>query len=160
MSAEEATRPSRALGDDFVGFLKLAIVFGAIVVIAKSIQLFSRHARRQYRHSFFAARGFWLAAIGINLTWWGYIGWGTALLHHEPTWGGLVLIAMGLAAVVRLIYENVRSTEPLYGFFGSILQLVLFFPVALYGIPLLAITLLFLLFATFKAGPAWFADHE
>ncbi|WP_330999242.1 hypothetical protein [Burkholderia cepacia] len=126
-----------------MGLLKLAIVFGAIVVIAKSIQFFSRHARRQYRHSFFAARGFWLAAIGINLTWWGYIGWGTALLHHEPTWGGLVLIAMGIAAVVRLIYENIRNTGPIYGFFGSILQLVLFFPVALYGIPLLAITLLF-----------------
>ena len=143
-----------------MGFLKLAIVFGTIIVIAKSIQLFSRHSRRQYGYSFFTARGFWLAAIGINFAWWGYLGWGTALLHHEPTWGGPVLIAMGLAAIVRLIYDNVRSTGPAYGFCGSVLQLVLFFPVALYSIPLLAITFLLLLFATFKAGPAWLADRE
>ncbi|MPV71481.1 hypothetical protein [Burkholderia sp. BE17] len=141
-------------------FLKLAIIFGIVITIAKGIQLFSRHSRRQYGYSFFTARGFWLAAVGINLTWWGYVGWGTALLHHEPTWAGLVLMAMGLAAVIRLIYENVRNTAPKYGVPGSILQLVLFFPVAVYGIPLLAITFLFLLVVTFKAGPAWFSDRE
>ncbi|WP_175824494.1 hypothetical protein [Burkholderia cepacia] len=143
-----------------MGFLKLAIVFGTIVAIAKGIQLFSHHARRKYGYSFFTVRGFWLAAIGINFVWWGYIGWGTAWLHHEPTRGGLVLMAMGLAAVIRLIYENVQSVGAAYGFCGSVLQLVLFFPVVLYGMPLLAITVLFLLFATFKAGPAWFADRE
>lgn len=141
-------------------FLKLAIIVGTVIAIAKSIQLFSRHSRHQYGYSFFTARGFWLAAVGINLTWWGYVGWGTALLHREPAWAGLVLVAMGLAAVIRLIYENVRNTAPIYGVSGSILQLVLFFPVAVYGIPLLAITFLFLFFVTYKAGPAWFSDRE
>ncbi|KVG59964.1 hypothetical protein WT23_08280 [Burkholderia territorii] len=143
-----------------MGFLKLAIVCGVIVAIATGIQRFSHFARRRYRYSFFTARGFWLAVIGINFTWLGCVGWASASLHHEPTWGGLVLIAMGLAAVLRLTYENVCSTGCLYGFSGSVLQLALFFPVAFYGIALLVITLLFLLFATFKAGPAWFADHE
>ncbi|MGU7811658.1 hypothetical protein [Burkholderia sp. AW49-1] len=143
-----------------MAFLKLSIVFGTIIVIAKSVQLFSHHVRRQYGYRFFTVRGFWLAAIGINLMWWGFFGWGTALLRHEPTWSGLVLMAMGLAVVLRLIYENVRGTGATYGFCGSALQLILFFPVALYGIPLLAIAFLFLLFATFKAGPAWFADHD
>ncbi|WP_341773162.1 hypothetical protein [Burkholderia anthina] len=143
-----------------VEFLKLAIIFGTVIAIAKSIQLFSRHSRHQYGYSFFTARGFWLAAVGINLTWWGYVGWGTALLHHEPTWAGLVLMAMGLAAVIRLIYDNIRNTTPLYGVPGSILQLVLFFPVAVYGIPLLAIAFLFLLVVTFRAGPAYFSDRK
>ncbi|RQR24994.1 hypothetical protein [Burkholderia sp. Bp9142] len=141
-------------------FLRLAIIFGTVIAIAKSVQLFSRHSRHRYGYSFFTACGFWLAAVGINLTWWGYVGWGTAILRHEPAWAGLVLVAMGLAAVIWLIYENVRNTAPIYGVSGSILQLVLFFPVAVYGIPLLAITLLFLLFVTFKAGPAWFSDRE
>ncbi|HDR9483096.1 TPA: hypothetical protein QDC20_000190 [Burkholderia aenigmatica] len=141
-------------------FLKLAIILGTVIAIAKSIQLFRRHSRRRYGYSFFTARGFWLAAVGINLIWWGYIGWGTALLHHESMWAGLVLMAMGLAAVIRLIYENVRNTALMYGVPGSILQLMLFFPVAVYGIPLLAITFLFLLVVTFKAGPTWFSDRE
>jgi hypothetical protein len=143
-----------------VGFLKLVVVYGAIVVLAKGIQLFSRHSRHQYGYSFFTARGFWLAAIGINLIWWGYIGWGTARLHHESTWSGLLLIATGLATVARLIYENVRRTGFINGPCGTAMQLVLFFPVALYGVPLLAITILFLLFATFKVGPVWLVDRE
>jgi len=40
----------------------------------------------------------------------------------------------------------------------SSLQLMLFFPVALYGIPLLVIALLFLLFATYRGAPAWLID--
>lgn len=159
MSTNEAP-PGPALEEHSVAFLKLAIAFGTIIAIAKSIQLFGHHARRQYGYSFFTARGFWLAAIGINLVWWGYFGWGAALLRHGPTWSGLVLMAMGLAAVIRLIYENVRGTGAVHGFCGSVLQFMLFFPVALYGVPLLAIALLFLLFATFKAGPVWFADRE
>ncbi|WP_179403782.1 hypothetical protein [Burkholderia guangdongensis] len=139
--------------------LKLAIILGAVVGIAKGTQLFGRHCRRRFDYSFFTARGFWLAAIGINFLWWGYVAWGTAFLHHEPTSGCIVLMATGLAAVVWLIYENIRDTNLPYGAGGSALQLVLFFPVALYGIPLLAITLLFLLFATFKAGPVWFIDR-
>lgn len=139
--------------------LKLAIILGAVAGIAKGMQLSSRHCRRRFSYSFFTARGFWLAAIGINLLWWGYVAWGNAFLHHEPTSSGVVLMTMGLAAVAWLIYENVRDTNLPYGAGGSALQLALFFPVALYGIPLLAITLLFLLFATFKAGPVWFIDR-
>ncbi|AIO35492.1 putative membrane protein [Burkholderia cenocepacia] len=140
--------------------LKLAIILGAVAGIAKGIQLFGRHCQHRFGYRLFTARGFWLAAFGINLLWWGYVAWGTAFLHHGQTSGGMVLMAMGLAAVAWLLYENVRDTSLLYGVGGSALQLVLFFPAALYGIPLLAITLLFLLFATFKAGPAWFIDRE
>ena len=71
-----------------------------------------------------------------------------------------MLIAMGLAAAIWLIRDNIRATGLAYGAGGSALQLVLFFPVALYGVPLLAIALLFLLFLTFKAGPAWLKTPE
>jgi len=139
-----------------VELLKLALTLGAVVGLAKGIQLFSRHCRRRFGRSFFSVRGFWIAAIGINLLWWGYVAWGTALLRHEPISGSLILMATGLAAVLWLVRANVRDTDLLYGTSGSALQLVVFFPVALYGVPLLAFTLLFLLFASFKAGPAWF----
>lgn len=67
-------------------------------------------------------------------------------------------MALGIAAAGWLIYENVHSTNALYGIAGSSLQLVLFFPVALYGLPLLAIALIFLLFATYKGAPVWLID--
>ncbi|VWB62891.1 hypothetical protein BLA23254_02915 [Burkholderia lata] len=139
--------------------LKIAIMLGIVTGITKGIQLFGHHCRCRFGYSFFTLRGLWLAAIGINLLWWGYVAWGTAILHHEPTSGGVVLMTMGFAAVMWLIIENVRDTDLPFGVGGSMLQLVLFFPVALYGIPILAITLLFLLFATFKAGPVWFIDR-
>ncbi len=68
-------------------------------------------------------------------------------------------MALGIAAAAWLIYENVRATDTLYGVVGSSLQLVLFFPVALYGLPLLAIALIFLLFATYKGPPVWLIDQ-
>jgi hypothetical protein len=139
--------------------LKLALVLSAIVGIAKGIQLFSRHCRRRFGYRLFTKRGFWLAAIGINFLWWGFYAWGTAYLHHDPQSGGVVLMGMGLAAIAWLIYENIRDTDILHGTGGSALQLVLFFPLAIYGVPMLLISILFLLFLTAKAGPAvWFAD--
>lgn len=140
-------------------FLKLAITLGAVVGIAKGIQLFSRHCRRRFGYHLFTKRGFWLAAIGINLLWWGFYAWGTAYLRHTPQPGGIVLMGMGLIAVAWLIYENIRDTDLPHGIGGSALQLVLFFPLAIYGVPMLLITLLFLLFATFRAGPAaWLVE--
>jgi FtsH-binding integral membrane protein len=138
-----------------MAMLKLAIAVGFLLAAARGIQLFGRHCRQRFGRSVFTVRGFWLAIIAINLVWWGYYAWATAPLHQAPAFGGLILILVGVAAVARLIRENVRNTNVLYGVGGSLLQLVLFFPVALYGIPLLVIALIFLLFATYKGAPAW-----
>ncbi|MEM5343667.1 hypothetical protein [Paraburkholderia azotifigens] len=139
-----------------MGLLKFLIILGVASGVAKGIQLFSHHCRQRFGYSFFTVRGFWLAAIGINLLWWGYVAWGTAFVHHEPTFVGIVLMAIGLAVVARLVFMNLQDTNLPYGAAGSALQFALFFPVALYGLPILAITLLFLLFATFKAAPVRF----
>lgn len=136
-------------------FMKLFLFLGILTVAAKGIQLFSRRCRRRFGYSFFRARGFWLAAVGINFLWWGYSFWATAQLRHILLTGGLILLAMGFAATTWLIFENVRDTDLLHGIGGSALQLTLFFPLALYGIPLLVIMLFFLIFAAYKGAPAW-----
>lgn len=141
-----------------MALLKLAVVVGILLGTARAIRLSGRHCRDRFGHSFLTARGFWLAAIAINFLWWGYYAWATAALHHTPPSGGLALMALGIAAAGWLIYENVHATNALYGVAGSSLQLVLFFPVALYGLPLLAIALIFLLFATYKGAPVWLID--
>lgn len=138
--------------------LNLSISLVILFCLAKGIRLFTRHCRGRFGRSFFSIRGFWLAMIAINSLWSGYYFWVTAPWRHTPPSGGLILLAIGIAAAAWLIYENVRDTDLLHGIGGSSLQLVLFFPVALYGIPLLVIAMLFLLFATYKGGPAWFVD--
>lgn len=141
-----------------MALLKLAVVVGILLVTARGLQLFGRHYQGRFGHSLFTARGFWLAAIAINFLWWGYYAWATSALHHVQPSGGLALVALGAAAAGWLVYENVHATNALYGVVGSSLQLVLFFPVALYGLPLLAIALIFLLFATYKGAPGWLID--
>jgi hypothetical protein len=141
-----------------MALLKLAVVVGILLGTVRAIQLCGHQCRDRFGHSFFTARGFWLAAIAINFLWWGYYAWATAALHHAQPSGGLALMALGTAAAGWLIYENVRGTDAFYGVVGSTLQLVLFFPVALYGIPLLVIALIFLLFATYKGAPVWLID--
>jgi hypothetical protein len=141
-----------------MSILNLAIRLGILFGFVLGIRLFSRHCRQRFGYNFFTIHGFWLAAIAINFLWWGYYFWVTAPLRHTPSSGGFILVAMGIAVAAWLIHENVRDTDLLHGIGGASLQLVLFFPVGLYGIPLLLIAMLFLLFATYKGGPAWFVD--
>ncbi|MEX3960306.1 hypothetical protein B0G57_12629 [Trinickia symbiotica] len=139
--------------------LKVAITVGILLAIARGIRQFDRHCRQRFGRNILTVRGFWLAAVAINFLWWGYYAWVTAPLHHVPAYGGLILVTLGIGTVANLIHENVRGTNVTYGVGGTSLQLVLFFPVALYGVPLLAIAFVFLLFATYKSVPAWLADR-
>lgn len=141
-----------------MGFLKLALIAAIVVGVAKVIQLFNRHCRRRFGHTFFTMRGFWLTAIAINLIWWGLYFWAKATLQHTPLSDGLVLIALGSAATAWLLYENIRDTDLLHGVGGSTLQFALFFPLAICSLPLLAVAMVVMVVASFKAGPVWFID--
>jgi hypothetical protein len=141
-----------------MSILNLAIGLGLLFGVAKGIQLFRRHCQQRFGYSFFTTHGFWLSAIGINFLWWGYYFWVTAPLRHTPPSGGLILMAIGIAAAAWLIYENIRDTDLPHGVGGSFLQFILFFPVVIYGMPLFVISMLFLLFASYKGAPAWFVD--
>lgn len=142
-----------------MGWLKLALIVAIVVATAKSIQLFNRYCRRRLGHSFFSTRGFWITAIAINLLWWGFYFWGKAYLQHTTTSDGTVLMVFGLAAVAWLMYENIRDTDLVHGIGGSTLQLLLFFPLALYSFPLLIMGMVFVLVASYKAGPALLMDR-
>jgi hypothetical protein len=142
-----------------MGFLKLALIAAVVVGVAKGIQLFNRHCRRRFGHSFFTTRGFWLAAIAINLLWWGLYFWVKATQQHAPTSDGLILVALGLAATAWLLYENIRDTDLLHGIGGSCLQLALFFPLAVSSFPLLVVAMVVMVVASYKAGPALFIDR-
>ncbi|CAB3786266.1 hypothetical protein [Paraburkholderia fynbosensis] len=142
-----------------MGWLKLALIVAIVVAVAKGLQLFNRHSRRRFGHSFFTTRGFWLTAIAINLLWWGFYFWGKAHLQHTATSDGIILMVFGLAAVAWLLYENIRDTDLLHGIGGSALQLLLFFPLALYSFPSLIMGMVFVLIASYKAGRALLMDR-
>ncbi|MFM0210066.1 hypothetical protein PQQ96_21930 [Paraburkholderia sediminicola] len=141
-----------------MSMLNLTISLVILFIVARGIWLFNRRSRGIFGCSFFTARGFWRAAIAINFLWWGYYFWVTAPLRHTPPSGGLILMAIGIAAAAWLIYENIGDTDLLHGVGGSFLQFMLFLPVAVYGIPLLLIAMIFLLFASYKGAPGWFVD--
>ncbi|MDR8394845.1 MAG: hypothetical protein RXR20_32980 [Paraburkholderia sp.] len=141
-----------------MGWLKLALIIVVVVGIAKGIQLFNRHCRRRFGHSFFTMRSFWITAITINLVWWGLYFWAQATLHHTPLSDGLILMALGLVAAAWLVYENVRDTDLLYGFGGSALQIALFFPLAVCSFAVLAVAMVVMVVASYKGAPAWLLD--
>ncbi|MFM0503153.1 MULTISPECIES: hypothetical protein [Paraburkholderia] len=138
--------------------LKCAVTVGALLGLVKCIQLFSGHCRRRFGHRFFRLRAFWLAALSINLMWLGFYCYASDVRDHTSLNDGLVLVVLSVVPIVWMAYENIRETDLVHGLAGSAFQLALFFPVALYSLPLLLIALVFLLFASFKAGPAWFVD--
>jgi hypothetical protein len=133
----------------------LNVPLGALIALAKGIQLFDSHSRRRFGHRFFTLRAFWLAALGINLMWLGHYCYANAVRDHASINEGLVLFVLSIVAIVWMAYENICETDLAHGLAGSALQLALFFPVALYSLPLLLIAMAIVLFASFKAGPAW-----
>ncbi|WP_346656209.1 hypothetical protein [Paraburkholderia phenoliruptrix] len=50
-----------------MNLLKLVIVAAGTLAVVKGAQQLGRHCRRTFGHSIFSMRGFWLAAITINL---------------------------------------------------------------------------------------------
>ena len=139
--------------------LKCAVTVGALIGLVKCIQLFSRHCRRRFGHRFFTLRAFWLAALAINLMWLGFYCYASGVPDHASINDGLVLVVLSFVPIVWMVYENIRETDLVLGLGGSALQLALFFPVALYSLPLLLIAMAIVLFASFKAGPAWLVDR-
>ncbi|CAE6824914.1 hypothetical protein R75465_06005 [Paraburkholderia aspalathi] len=139
--------------------LKCAVTAGALIALVKGIQLFNNHCRRRFGHRFFTLREFWLAALGINLMWLGLYCYANAVRDHASINDGLVLFVLSIVAIVWMAYENIRETDLGHGLAGSALQLALFFPVALYSLPLLLIAMAIVHFASFKAGPAWLVDR-
>ncbi|CAB3780273.1 hypothetical protein [Paraburkholderia caffeinilytica] len=139
--------------------LKCAVTVGALIGLVKCIQLFSRHCRRRFGHRFFTLRAFWLAALAINLIWLGFYFYASGVRNHASINDGLVLVVLSIVLIVWMVYENIRETDLVHGLGGSALQLALFFPVALYTLPVLLIAMAIVLFASFKAGPAWLADR-
>ncbi|ANB73020.1 hypothetical protein AYM40_12085 [Paraburkholderia phytofirmans OLGA172] len=96
---------------------------------------------------------------GINLMWLGLYCYAYAVREHASINDGLVLFVLSIVAIVWMAYENIRETDLGHGLAGSALQLALFFPVALYSLPLLLIAMAIVLFASFRAGPAWLVDR-
>ncbi|KAE8755324.1 hypothetical protein FSO04_34905 [Paraburkholderia madseniana] len=139
--------------------LKCAVTVGALIGLVKGIQLFSSHCRRRFGHRFFTLRAFWLTGLSISLMWLGFYRYTSELRDHASINGGLVLTVLSVVPIVWMVYENIRETDLFHGLGGSALQLALFFPVALYSLPLLLIAMAIVLFASFKAGPAWLVDR-
>jgi hypothetical protein len=142
-----------------VEILKCAVIVGALTGLVKCIQLFSRHCRRCFGHRFFTLRAFWLAALAINLMWLGFYCYASGVRDHASINDGVVLVVLSFVPIVWMVYENIRETDLVHGLGGSTLQFALFFPVALYSLPLLLIAMAVVLFASFKAGPAWLVDR-
>lgn len=139
--------------------LKFAVTACALIVLVKGIQSFNSHCRRRFSHRFFTIRAFCLAALGINLMWLGLYVYTKSVRDHVSIDGGLVLVVLSVAAIVWMAYENIRKTDLVHGIGGSALQLALFFPIAIYSLPLLLIAMAIVLFASFKAGPTWLVDR-
>ncbi|NPT46467.1 hypothetical protein GNZ12_35160 [Paraburkholderia sp. 1N] len=139
--------------------LKCVVTVGALIGLVKCIQLFSRHCRRRFGHRFFTLRAFWLAALAINLAWLGFYCYASSVRDHASINDGLVLVVLSFVPIVWMAYENIRETDLVHGLGGSALQFALFFPVAVYSLPVLLIAMAIVLFASFKAGPAWLVDR-
>lgn len=139
--------------------LKCVLAVIALLGLVRGIKLFSECCVRRFGHHLFTLRTFWLSTLSINLIWLGLFCFARAAQYHYPINLAPVLVVLGIVPVVWIAYENIHETDLAHGLGGTALQLAVFFPVALYSLPLLVVAIAILLFASFKAGPTWLVER-
>ncbi|MDN7179202.1 hypothetical protein M0D69_14530 [Caballeronia sp. SEWSISQ10-4 2] len=139
--------------------LKLVIVTSALVGILKGFNWFNNHCYRKFGHAFFTRQAFWRAAVGFNLMMFGAYWYDAAARQHGDTLNGLVLIAVGFAIAIWLVYLNFRNTNLLYGIGGSAIQMWLFWSLAWIGIPVLIVFMFCQFMMLMDTRPVYIVNH-
>lgn len=132
--------------------LKASIVVAILVGVVLGIKRFNEHCRCKFGHSFFSKKAFYWTALALCLLVTGNLWRASAEQQQGDTHNGTILMVVGIAVALWLVYVNVKQTNLIYGIGGSVLQISVFSLLAWVSIPVLALVLLcqFLVLAAAK----------
>lgn len=139
--------------------LKIALMVAVFAGIVTGIKRFNTHCFYKFGHEFFTWSAYWRTVIGLCLIVAGLFWWNAAARQHGDTLNGLVVIAAGIAVLISLIYINIQRTGLLYGIAGSLVQLGLFYVLALVGVPILLFALVCQCIVLATARPVYIVNR-
>lgn len=139
--------------------LKIALVVAVLFGIVTGIKRFNEHCFYEFGHEFFTWRAYWQTVIGFCLILVGLFRWNSAAQQHGDTLNGLLVIAMGIAVLIWLVYVNLKRTGLFYGIGGTVVQLSLFYVLVWIGVPVLILVLICQGVVLATARPVYIANR-
>lgn len=129
--------------------LAIALLGGAMLAIVK----FNEHCDEKFGFRFFTEGKLKLIFGSTLALFFGVQWYKSSVASGGDALNGMVLGSVGVLGVLYCIYLNFRSTNFVYGFFGSIVQVTLFSILAYLSIPVLLIALVFMFIGKLPEPP-------
>ena len=113
----------------------------AIVLLARFVEYANAYSEREFNYDIFNITTFSIIAIGYVFLFFGKGSFASALMHQGDILNGILLMIIGGFLVMAVISINIINTNLTFGITMSIVQLILYIPLAvaaLFGLALLA----------------------
>ena len=125
--------------------MKVLVILGLIVIgiiIYVIIEKMNDSTYREFKYKFFDSTSYFLITVGYLGLYFGNSWYQTALNTNADTLNGIIIIVIGIILLLAQIYLNFKSTNIIYGIFGTLFQFIIFIPLSLIGIFIFIVVLM------------------
>lgn len=128
------------------------MVFGGLIY---AVGWFNAHCSKRFRHKFFTSASFISVLASLLLIFGGKLWYASAAESHGATLNGIMLMVLGAAGLVAMVWYNIRRTNLAYGIGGSALQIPALAFLAYVSLPILVIAVIGYIYLVSRAQPVF-----
>lgn len=128
--------------------LSIIGVLFAAGLLYSFITYVNEYSFKKYSYEVFNWTTYFLCIVGYVMIYFGYDLYQVAVEKHQDVLNGKLLIIIGIMFVLNVVSQNMVKTSKLFGLGISIVQLVLYIPLALVGV--FAVLVMFAYFSQTK----------
>lgn len=119
----------------FIGLLAAAFAVYAFILG------FNQYTRDRIRYEFFSKEHSVAMVISYALMYFGNDWMQTALVNKGDWLNGAILLGIGVAVLLGVIINNFNKTPRIYALVGSLAQIILYIPIAIFMVIIAAVFL-------------------
>ena len=119
----------------------IGILLGLLVVVMFVMGV-NEHGKKHFRYELFNYEQFARVGIPTVALYIGHKWYASTLVNNGDIYNGVIIMAIAVVALLYVLYRNSKNTNFIFGFFGTLIQFIVFIPLSF-----LAVFALMMLFA-------------
>ncbi len=147
-------------GDLFMLVLSIIGIILALIVIGWLCLEFNSYCNKKFSYYFLSKFSLSIIAISATLLLIGYKWYQYSLSEQGDTLNGMIIMGIGIFFALALIYLNIKSTNFIYGFLGTVLQFSIFLPLWYAGIIFIIIGIVLCVLMCFSTKPVYVVNRR
>ena len=126
-------------------------VLVAIVLLVLFVNYANEYSDREFHYEIFNITTFSIIAIGYVFIYFGEGSYNSALMHEGDLLNGILLMIIGAFLVIVGVFINIINTNLKFGIAMSVVQLILYAPLAVVAV----FTLIMMVAALMQTKPVY-----